>query len=108
MKTVAIVQARLGSTRLPGKILKPLMGKSILRHVLDRCNKISGVDLVCCATVDNPEDDPVAEEAARGGYEVFRGDENDVLGRYLGAARFPDAQRIVRVTASSHSSRSQG
>ena len=99
MKTVAIVQARLGSSRLPGKILKPLLGRSILLHVLDRCKKISGVDSVCCATTDNPEDDAVADEAAYSGYSVFRGDENDVLKRYLGAARSLDAQRIVRVTS---------
>ena len=99
MKTVAIVQARLGSTRLPGKILKPLLGRSILLHVLDRCKKIPGVDSVCCATSDKQADNAVAEEAAYGGYYVFRGDENDVLKRYLGAARSLDAQRIVRITS---------
>ena len=84
--TAVIVQARMASTRLPGKILLHLCGRTVLWHTLTRCAAIDGVDLVCCAIPDTNENDPVAEEAARSGAIVTRGSEYDVLDRYLNAA----------------------
>lgn len=98
-KTAIIVQARYGSTRLPGKVLKLLAGKTVLEHVLTRCHRITGVDQVVCATTEKPVDDAIAAEAERLGITVFRGDESDVLSRYLGAARLVDADIIMRVTS---------
>ncbi|MDY0883191.1 UDP-2,4-diacetamido-2,4,6-trideoxy-beta-L-altropyranose hydrolase [Dongia soli] len=99
LRTAVIIQARNGSTRLPGKVLGALGGRTVLEHVLTRCRAIHGVDTVVCATTDKASDDPVAAEATRLGFEVFRGDESDVLSRYLGAARHVDADIIMRVTA---------
>ncbi len=97
--TAIIIQARYGSTRLPGKVLRPLAGKTVLEHVLTRCGSIDGIDRVICATTDKPVDDAIAAEAERLGVDVFRGDESDVLSRYLGAARLVDADVIMRVTS---------
>lgn len=97
--TAAIVQARAGSTRLPGKVLKELGGMTVLAQVLRRCLAIEGADVVCCATTEAAEDDAVAREAARLGVEVFRGSADDVLDRYYRAARALDAGVVLRVTA---------
>ena len=99
MRTAAIIQARIGSSRLPGKVLMDLGGKTTLWHVLTRSAAVSGVDIVCCATTDNPADDIVADAAREAGATVFRGSENDVLGRYAMAARHLDAAIVLRLTA---------
>jgi spore coat polysaccharide biosynthesis protein SpsF len=99
MTTACIVQARMGSTRLPGKVLARIGGDSVLAHVLRRCQAIPGIDCVVCATVAQPADDAVAREAERVGAVVFRGSENDVLARYRDAARVVDAARVLRVTS---------
>ena len=98
-RTIAIVQARLGSTRLPGKILLPLAAQTVLAHVLMRCAAVPGIDGVCCATTTLDEDEAVAEEAMRCGVLVYRGSAEDVLARYAGAARAADADIILRVTS---------
>ena len=98
-RTVAIVQARTGSTRLPGKILLPLAGQSVLAHVLTRCAAVPGVDAVCCATTNLAEDDVVAAEAARHGASAYRGPAEDVLARYAGAAQAMEADVVLRVTS---------
>lgn len=97
--TACIVQARMGSTRLPGKVMKDLAGWTVLRHVLTRCTAIPGVDVVVCATVDEPACDGLAAEAEACGALVFRGSESDVLSRYLGAARLVNADIVMRVTS---------
>lgn len=99
MRRACIVQARMGSSRLPGKVLMDLGGQTVLAHVLTRCAAIPGIDVVVCATVDEPECDPVAEEAARWGAVVFRGSEADVLDRYYRAAQSVDADLVMRVTS---------
>jgi spore coat polysaccharide biosynthesis protein SpsF (cytidylyltransferase family) len=98
-RTIAIVQARMGSTRLPGKILLPLAAQTVLAHVLTRCAAVPGIDGVCCATTNLAADDAVAEEAARRGALVFRGSVEDVLARYAGAARAVKADVVLRVTS---------
>ena len=98
-RTIAIVQARLGSTRLPGKILLPLAAQTVLSHVLERCAAVPRIDKVCCATTTLEEDNAVAEEAARCGALIYRGSSEDVLARYAGAARAADADIVLRVTS---------
>lgn len=97
--TACIVQARIGSTRLPGKVLAPLGNAPVLHHVLRRCQMIAGVDKVVCATVEGKDGDPVAELASGLGITVFRGSETDVLARYRGAAHAVGAEIILRVTS---------
>ncbi|WP_068410760.1 glycosyltransferase family protein [Labrenzia sp. OB1] len=98
-RVVAIVQARMGSTRLPGKVMMHLGQKTVLAHCLERCKAIPNVDEVICATVKTPDCTPVALEAERLGVSVFRGDEKDVLSRYVGAARAARADIVLRVTS---------
>lgn len=99
MTTAAIIQARWGSTRLPGKVLEDLAGKSVLAHVVERAAKVPSVDVVVCAVPDEARSDPVAREAERCGAAVFRGSEHDVLARYLGAARSVRADVVLRITS---------
>jgi spore coat polysaccharide biosynthesis protein SpsF (cytidylyltransferase family) len=99
MRTVVIVQARMGSSRLPGKVLQDLGGKTVLRRVLERCAVIKGVDCVCCAIPSGEENEPVAAEADCCGAIVKRGSETDVLDRYYQAALELRASFIMRVTS---------
>lgn len=99
MKVAAIVQARVGSSRLPGKVLLDLGGAPVVHHVLERCQKIPGVDAVVCAVPDELASEPLEKIALRCGAIVYRGSESDVLARYLGAARATDADVILRVTS---------
>ena len=80
-----ILQARLASTRLPGKALAVLGGRTLLEHCIRRLID-SGVDRIVLATTDRPEDDPLAEIARRCGVGTFRGASDDVLGRFAAAA----------------------
>jgi spore coat polysaccharide biosynthesis protein SpsF (cytidylyltransferase family) len=89
----------MASTRLPGKVLLELNGRTVLSHVLERCKAIPGVDAVCCATPEGTDCDPVVDEAMRCGVEVFRGSEKDVLDRYYGAAKELQADFVMRVTS---------
>jgi spore coat polysaccharide biosynthesis protein SpsF len=95
MNTVCIVQARLGSTRLPRKVMLPLNGHTVLAEVLFRCHRIPSVDMVLCATPDKE----IADEAWRHGFKAHVGSEHDVLGRYYEAAKSVGAKTIVRITA---------
>lgn len=99
VKIVIITQARTGSSRLPGKILREVAGKTLLEHHVDRLSRTRQVNGVVVATTTEPGDDAVADLCTRRGYKVFRGDETDVLARYAGAARAFDADVIVRVTS---------
>ena len=98
-RTAVIVQARYGSTRLPGKVLEEIAGHTVLEHVLHRCKAIRGVHVVCCATPASSESDPVARAAAEFGVAVYRGDEYDVLDRYYRAAQEIRADIVMRVTS---------
>lgn len=99
MTTAVIVQARWGSTRLPGKVLQPLGGATALKRVLDRCARVPGADVVVCAVPDTDDSDPVAREAAKAGAAVVRGSEKDVLARYAKAATHVGADTVMRVTS---------
>src|SRR3989338_6338872 len=87
MMTIGIIQARMGSTRLPGKILKPLLGEPMLARRLERVKRAKKLDAIVVATTDKPEDDATAELAQKCGTRVFRGSEQDVLNRYYQAAK---------------------
>lgn len=98
MRTAIIAQARSGSTRLPGKVLRPLAGLPAMAHTLRRASAVPGADVVVLATTELPEDDAVAEAAEACGVAVFRGAEHDVLDRYLQAATAVEADIVMRVT----------
>lgn len=99
MTTAAVVQARFGSTRLPGKVLARLGATTVLTEVLRRCQAVPGIDVVCCAVPDDAGNDAVSEHARQSGCTIFRGSETDVLGRYRGAARTVAADIVLRVTS---------
>jgi spore coat polysaccharide biosynthesis protein SpsF len=89
----------MGSTRLPGKVMLSLDGSSVLTHVIRRARAADAVDRVVVATTFHPPDDIVARYAEREGAGVFRGSEDDVLGRLRRAAKEYDAEIVVRLTA---------
>jgi spore coat polysaccharide biosynthesis protein SpsF len=98
-RLVAIIQARMGSTRLPGKILMPLGSATVLEHVIARVRRAQLFDEVCVATTEHSADDRVAKLAASAGAVVARGSEQDVLGRYGLAAQATGATAIARITS---------
>ncbi len=99
MRRVVIVQARMSSTRLPGKVLAEVSGRSMLAHQLSRLRECRAVDDVLVATTTGSGDDAVVALARAEGIPWFRGSESDVLSRYVGAAREARADVVVRVTA---------
>jgi spore coat polysaccharide biosynthesis protein SpsF len=96
---VAIIQARMGSTRLPGKVLRRLAGKSVLEHVITRVRGAKNVERVVVATTISKQDDPIVAECERLGTAHVRGSEEDVLSRYHAAAKRHGASVVVRVTS---------
>lgn len=98
VRVVAIGQARMGSTRLPGKTMVPIMGKPLIQHVIERVQGCRRVDEVVIATTTKPEDDEIEEFCRRLGVSVFRGSQNDVLDRFCKAAEKHHADQIVRFT----------
>lgn len=96
-----VVQARMSSNRFPGKVLAPLAGTPLIGHVLDRCAMAFGAARVVLATSDRPSDHPLSLYAQSLGYAVFRGDLNDVLGRYQACVREHPCEWFVRITADS-------
>lgn len=98
-KVVVVVQARLGSTRLPGKVLLDLGGKSVIERVVARCRRIPGAAEVVLAVPEGAADAPLAEAGRKLGVRVHQGSEDDVLDRFHGAAKAAGADIVVRVTA---------
>jgi spore coat polysaccharide biosynthesis protein SpsF len=97
--TVAIVQARMTSTRLPGKVLRPIMGRPMLSYQLERVGRARKLDQIVVATTTNAEDDPIVAFCTASGVAVARGSEADVLSRYSAAAQAFDAGIVVRLTS---------
>lgn len=98
MKIVCIIEARMRSSRLPGKVLKPIVGKPMLELMVERLKRARTLDDIVIATTDQPGDEAVAALAGRLGIGSFRGSEEDVLARVLGAARSAEADVIVETT----------
>jgi spore coat polysaccharide biosynthesis protein SpsF len=99
MRVVGIIQARMGSTRLPGKVLRPLAGEPMLARCVSRLLHARTLDEVVVATTTGPEDDAIVDECRARGWAWFRGDCDDVLDRYYRAARQFYADVVVRVTS---------
>lgn len=99
MRTVAVIQARTGSTRLPGKVLLPLLDRPLLSMVVRRAARATSVDEVVVATTTLDQDGVIADLAGREGWPLVRGSEDDLLDRYLQAARSHRADRVVRITS---------
>jgi spore coat polysaccharide biosynthesis protein SpsF (cytidylyltransferase family) len=99
VRVIAVVQARLGSTRLPGKALLDLAGRPMLEHVLLRAAAVPGVDQVVLATTVSPEDGALAEVARAANVACVRGSVDDVLDRFHAALAAHPADAVVRITA---------
>jgi spore coat polysaccharide biosynthesis protein SpsF len=99
LKIVAIVQARMGSTRLPGKVLRPVAGKPLLWHIVHRLRKSHLIEEIAVATTTHPRDDAIVEFGREHGVTIVRGPEDNVLQRFALAAEATDADVIVRVSS---------
>lgn len=99
MNVGAVIQARMGSTRLPGKAMLEIEGLSMLARVVDRVRRARTIDRVVVATTIESQDDPLADHARSFGVEVFRGSEEDVLDRYYQAASHHALDIVVRITS---------
>src|ERR1043165_5928996 len=98
-RTVAIIQARMGSTRLPGKVMMKLGGLSLLSYIAARLPTAATLDEIVVATTPHSRDEVIVQEATFCGLKCYRGSESDVLRRYLEAATIYKADIVVRVTA---------
>ena len=98
-RVVAIIQARMSSTRLPGKVLKVAGGRTILDRIFERANKANTLNEVIVATTTDPSDEAIVRACKKIGVQVFRGSLQDVLDRYYQAATVFKADIIVRITA---------
>lgn len=99
MTTAVIVQARVGSARLPGKVLEQIGPRTVLEEVLRRCWAIGGIDVVVCAIPETEDNEVLVPLAERARTPVVRGSERDVLARYQQAAENVGADVIVRITS---------
>ena len=100
-KTVAFVQARMSSSRLPGKILKYLNGKTVVEHLVMRLKHSKLLDDIVVLTSSNYENDRLCEVLDKASIRYFRGSEEDVLGRFIAANKVIEADKVVRITADS-------
>lgn len=98
MKIVAIIEARMGSSRLPGKVLLPAMGRPLLAHLTSRLKAVPSIDEIVLATTVNMADDALVDFAEKDGIKVFRGSEEDVMSRVIGAAESAQADVVVEIT----------
>ena len=97
-KIVATIEARMTSSRLPGKVLLPVLGRTMLERLILRLQAVPAIDEIVLATTTNPSDDALADLARALGARAFRGSESDVLGRVLEAAERAGADVIVQIT----------
>ncbi len=97
-KIILIVQARMGSTRLPGKVMRTVGGVPLIQLLLQRLSRSRRIEQIVLATSTSPSNGPLVEHVQSLGYPVFRGDENDVLDRYYRAAKLHFGDVVVRIT----------
>jgi spore coat polysaccharide biosynthesis protein SpsF len=97
VRTVASIEARMGSSRLPGKMMMMLGGVPVLEHLVDRMNKCRYLDGLVIATTENADDDAIADWAAAHAVDCFRGSEDDVLARVLAAQEYMRADVVVEL-----------
>lgn len=95
---VCTIEARMGSSRLPGKVLRPLAGEPMLSRIVARIRRSASVSRIVIATVEGPENDPLEAFARAQGVDVYRGSEDDVLGRLAGAVREFNIDTLVSLT----------
>lgn len=98
MKTLAIVQARMSSTRYPNKVMQPILGIPLIGLLLNRLSKAKRIDQIILATSVDPRNQPLVDYVFKLGYPVFQGSENDVLDRYYQAAKVYQPDTVVRIT----------
>ena len=98
MKIIATIEARMSSSRLPGKVLMEAAGTPMLYHLLKRLSKAQFIDDFIIATTDNPKDDQIINFANSHNFKFFRGSEDDVMSRVIGAAEFMNAELVVEIT----------
>jgi glutamate-1-semialdehyde 2,1-aminomutase len=98
VKAAAIVQARMGSTRFPGKVMQPILGTPLIELLLERLRAAKELSQIILATSDDPANAALAAHVEKLGFTVYRGSEQDVLDRYYEAAKLSDAQILVRIT----------
>ena len=99
MRVVGVIQARVGSTRLPGKVLLDLAGDAVLARCVNRTRRAQALDEVVMATTAKPADDAIVDLCAERGWPCFRGSEEDLLDRYYQAAVAYQADVVVRITS---------
>jgi spore coat polysaccharide biosynthesis protein SpsF len=99
LRVIAIIQARMGSSRLPGKVLLDIGGEPMLVRVVERAHRAAALSRVMVATTDDPSDDPVEKLCQERGYTYYRGSVHDVLDRYYHASHSQNADVIVRITS---------
>ncbi len=97
-RVLAIIQARVGYTWLPGKVMAPILGKPMLQRILERLNFVEAIDKVVVATSESMKDDPLYEFCLDRSIPVYRGDEEDVLDRFYHAAKSFGGERLIRIT----------
>lgn len=98
IKTVAIIQARMSSSRLPGKVLKDIVGKPMLEHIVERLKTVSAIDKIVVATSSESTDQPIYDFCQQKAINCYRGDLNDVLDRFYKTALTHNADFVIRVT----------
>ena len=98
-KIVAIIQARVGSTRLPNKVLKEIINRPLIWHIINRLKSVNRIDDVIIATSKLPENDILFKFSQKNDLFCYRGSENDVLSRFYEASRSVNAAHIIRITA---------
>lgn len=98
MNVLCIVQARMGSERLPGKVIKPILNKPMILYTLERLNKSKYIDKIVLATSNKDIEKPLVKIVSGAGFEVFYGDEDNVLKRYKEASDAYNGDVIIRIT----------
>ena len=98
MKIVATIEARMTSSRVPGKVMLPALGRPMLAHLTSRLKAVLSIDEIVLATTVNATDDVLVEFAEKDGIKIFRGSEEDVMARVIGAAESAQADVVVEIT----------